>query len=235
MGMNEEEFALALSHALANENIKNSILFQVNEDLKGEFVAIKNEIKELVKTIKQKDVKIERLEKRVKAQDQHIKSLQTRQTQLENDFDAHEQYSRRNSLKVAGVPETQYEDPEALVMSLFNETMGMGPSDEVIKPDDLDRVHRVGKSKPGKTRQIIVKFATYRARRRVYSAKRRLVPMHQDWSSPPLSELAAASDAASGDAAAGDALAAGSVAGNTGTGDAIDDDVVKGGIIVEIN
>lgn len=40
---------------------------------------------------------------------------------------------------------------------------------------DIDRVHRVGKpNSSGKARQIIVKFATYRARQKVYKNRSRL-------------------------------------------------------------
>ena len=43
--------------------------------------------------------------------------------------------------------------------------------DAGISIDDIDRSHRVGKLKAGKQRDIIIKFATYRARQKFYTKR----------------------------------------------------------------
>ena len=173
-GMDEEAFSRAFNKAfdlaLDTESIKTTLgnIFEVK--IKAEFEKLHTEIESLRTTISRKE--------------ERIKSLETKVEKLENDQDELEQYSRRNSLRVAGIPEDNEQDPVDAVLSLFNATMSMSAADEEVRPEDLDRVHRVGKGERGKTRQILVKFATYRVRRRVFAAKRRLNPRHRDWTGP---------------------------------------------------
>ena len=42
--------------------------------------------------------------------------------------------------------------------------------------EDFDRIHRLGKPTPGRVRPVLVKFATYQIRDRVYAARSRLKP-----------------------------------------------------------
>lgn len=95
-----------------------------------------------------------------------------------------EQYSRRSCLRISGIPEEQHEDVHAIVLELA-EQIGAD-----IKPEDIDRAHRVGKYQtcqpndkrntndrgsenvvteplpkgPLRGREIIVKFQSHRAR-----------------------------------------------------------------------
>ena len=91
-----------------------------------------------------------------------------------------EQYTRRNSIRVHGIPEeSDKENCEDIVLNFFKEQMNMD-----IPLADIDRTHRVGKVTPekritrqsGKTlpRAIIVKFVSYRTRRLVFSKKKDL-------------------------------------------------------------
>lgn len=66
-----------------------------------------------------------------------------------------EQYSRRNSIRINGVPQTTtgQEDTDQIVIDLLNKELGID-----IEKRDLDRSHRVGKGKP---RQIIAKFVSH--------------------------------------------------------------------------
>ena len=92
-----------------------------------------------------------------------VEKLTTRITKAENDNDALEQYTRRNSLPISGIPETEHENTDTLVYKLANQL------NSYIGPTDIDRSHRVGKPKNGgRHRDIIVKFATYNARQKLY-------------------------------------------------------------------
>lgn len=92
-----------------------------------------------------------------------VRSLTTRVAKVETENDALEQYTRRNSVRISGVPETEGENTDEFVFRLA------GALQSYIGPSDIDRSHRVGKPKTGgRHRDIIVKFATYGARQRIY-------------------------------------------------------------------
>ena len=57
------------------------------------------------------------------------------------------------------------------MLDLFNHKLGVSTS-----IDDVDRMHRVGKKGDRKPGDVLVKFATYRAREVVFKAKRYLKP-----------------------------------------------------------
>ena len=108
-------------------------------------------------------------------------------------MDAVNQYSRRNSLKISGVdefvgtplpptsvgtstftdsvfkpkkiPMMSREDTDAYVLKMCHD-IGVQMS-----INDIDRSHRSGKIGPSKSRDILVKFATYRASNRLYKAR----------------------------------------------------------------
>ncbi|KAF0287080.1 hypothetical protein FJT64_014444 [Amphibalanus amphitrite] len=79
-----------------------------------------------------------------------------------------EQYSRRLCLNVSGVPEAPGEDTNQIVTDLAK-MAGVN-----VAPRDLDVSHRVGASREGKARAIIVRFTHYTARQAVYDARREL-------------------------------------------------------------
>lgn len=86
-----------------------------------------------------------------------------------------EQYQRRNNLRVFGVPETNGENTDELLVKLFKDSL-----DVDVEMSRLDRSHRVGqKQAPSgnntvRHRAIIVRFMSYQDRRRVFTAKRKL-------------------------------------------------------------
>ena len=94
-----------------------------------------------------------------------IRERDTRIQELETKLDAIEQYSRRNSLRISGVPEIKGEDTDAIAIATAK-TIGVD-----LSLKDIDRSHRVGPmpQQPSSTvttapgpRPIIVKLATYR-------------------------------------------------------------------------
>lgn len=100
------------------------------------------------------------LTKRIDGLEAENKELRDRVARLEQSADAAEQYSRRNCLRISGVKEVDGEDTDKYVLTMAS---AIGAD---ISITDIDRSHRVGKMK-----DIIVKFATYRARKRFFKAR----------------------------------------------------------------
>ncbi len=92
-----------------------------------------------------------------------------------------EQYQRRTSLRIFGIEEKMGEDTDKIVSAFMSSKLGIE-----IQPNDLCRTHRVGRPPrqttrgeggsppPRRHRAILVKFATYNVRGRVFAAKREL-------------------------------------------------------------
>ena len=90
---------------------------------------------------------------------------------LEDKLDKAEQYSRRNCLRLSGIPEEEGESVETKVMGVAQAI------DVNLSIDEIDRTHRVGRSKDkkdSKPRDIIVKFVSYRSRRKLMENKRKM-------------------------------------------------------------
>ena len=153
MGIQQEDFTKALLIALSNEQVSGVLGNIFAKKLKTELSSLRAEIQEKDKAIKQ-------LEKKV--------------TDLQNETDRLEQYSRRNSIRITNVPEDDDEDTSEKVFTLVNEKMRLEPPLDI---SEIDRLHRVGR-KENTPRAIIVKFATYRSRKRVYEKRSSLKDLH---------------------------------------------------------
>lgn len=126
----------------------------------------------LTESLREARAEIEDLRREVASLKSDIKGVEHRVTTRNDDL---EQYTRRHNLRVFGVPEGVNEDTDTLVMKIFTEQLKLD-----IPLDRLDRTHRVGK-KPGpaadgkaRWRPIIVRFSSYRDRRKVFNAKKLL-------------------------------------------------------------
>ena len=176
-GMDEKNFVEALAKAFDSEAIANKIstiiavevAAIIQESDSGIKAVIESENREMKALIHSQTAEI-------KKRDEEIKSLKTKVEMLENANDDLEQYTRRNSVRISGFPdpEPNHEDPTQVVLTLFNQTMAMGQSESPILLSDIDRVHRVGPKSSSSPRPMLVKFATYNARQRVYKAKKHL-------------------------------------------------------------
>lgn len=80
-----------------------------------------------------------------------------------------EQYSRRNCLRVTGIPENQNEDTDNIILRLAEEKLHTP-----LSLQDIDRSHRIGNPNAKGHRPIIVKFTTYAARFRFIKSRRKL-------------------------------------------------------------
>ena len=104
----------------------------------------------------------------VRTRDQEIERLRTQLTAARNELDSLEQYSRRNTLTISGIPETDREDPDALVIDLAK------AAGVTVTVADLDRSHRVGPMKRSRPRQIIAKFVFFNKRQELLESRRSL-------------------------------------------------------------
>ena len=80
---------------------------------------------------------------------------------LQDDYDNLEQYSRRNCLRIHGVPEIQGENTDNEAVNIFKNKLQVN-----IKSEHLDRSHRLGKYRlagqaNSRPRPIIVKFTRH--------------------------------------------------------------------------
>ena len=98
--------------------------------------------------------KVDELEKKVATNEANIDSL--------------EQYRRRNTLRISGIPEDAIESTDTKVLDLA------GDLNVNLFSHDIDRSHRVGKPSSTKTRDIIVKFSRYNAGRMLYEVRKDL-------------------------------------------------------------
>ena len=89
--------------------------------------------------------------------------------EIEKECDGLEQYSRRNSLRITGIPESEENTKTDKIVLDMCKDIGV-----TLTESDIDRSHRVGKPSGPKPRQIIVKFTSYRSRQQVYKARSRL-------------------------------------------------------------
>ena len=156
------------------------VTLQAFQTEKGE---LSKEIQSLKEIIAGKDERICVLEGRVhdlectnykqkSSLDSHNKTLESHGNKiaaLERNEDQMQQYSRRNCIRVFGIPEEQVENTDDKICRLVREKLGVS-----IKKEDIDRSHRVGKKSTSTQRGIIVKLVSYRTRQEIISCRKKL-------------------------------------------------------------
>ncbi|KAB0795745.1 hypothetical protein PPYR_04766 [Photinus pyralis] len=96
-------------------------------------------------------------------------ALSSENKALKAELDVLQQYSRRNNVRILGIKETVNENLDEIVINLFKSKLNVN-----LEIDHIDRMHRVGKPTSGSSRQIIVKFTSYRYRKLVFDNKKLL-------------------------------------------------------------
>ena len=145
----------------------------LREELKSMFsdpVFLEAQSKALASELKRE---IEELKQQVKERDAAIASLRAKVDDLE-------QYTRRNSVRIMGIPETSNEDADKITIAIAKK---IGAEIDI---DQIDRSHRVGLKKDGGARPIIVKFTSYRAKAELTSNRRKLATVSADKLFPSL-------------------------------------------------
>ena len=142
-----------------------------NNQIKGE-----GHLQELTKFIEFANNRFDEYKKEKKEKDELIKNLRKDVNDMAGiidnlslGLDRQEQYSRRNCLLLHNIPETSNENTNDLVIKTVNEELL-----EAITINEIDRSHRLGKSQAGKIRPVIVKFARYHTRNKIFRKKKLL-------------------------------------------------------------
>lgn len=116
---------------------------------------------------------IEKCEARISEFKTQIEVLKRENLELkkecEDKVDALEQYTRKNNLRIYGVPENSNEDVEAVFVNTLSTKLNID-----ISPEYIEICHRVGRRSEAVVRPIIVKFASYKYKSLVYRHRSRL-------------------------------------------------------------
>ena len=103
--------------------------------------------------------------------DAEIRDLQCRMVTIEERCDDLEQYSRRNTVRIRGIPEALNEDTDGLVKDLAARKLDVPLADH-----DVVRSHRVGRKDDDRQtpRDVIVRFTTHNAKVAIMRGARKL-------------------------------------------------------------
>ncbi|CAB4031961.1 Hypothetical predicted protein [Paramuricea clavata] len=96
-----------------------------------------------------------------------IQALKTELIEVKRKCNDNEQYSRRSSVRIYGIPEGPKENCIKKVCDFFQKEMDLAFAEE-----DIDRTHRVGKKNRDGNRAMIVKFKAYDSKRSVMKVKK---------------------------------------------------------------
>ena len=149
-------------------NELKALLEAVKLDLGGK-------IDKLTSLLEEKDKKIKEFETKVNFLEEKLLYCDKRYELLERKLDDSEQYSRRTSLRINGIPYNGKESGEESLQKVKDEVLKLGVN---LADCEFDRAHRVGRVENGdvaRDRQTIVKFATFRASTLVYRNRKKAV------------------------------------------------------------
>ena len=148
------------------DQITAAVLDQVTQNV---YAAINLDLEKNKKDLEKSQKQVNELEKKVKQMEKKLMDC-------ENSQEEQEQYSRRNCLRIYGMPEKKDENSDDVVLQLVNSKLNLGFQ---VRESDLDRTHRIQPRKPRtegaeQPRPLIVKFARYNVRQKVYAARMKL-------------------------------------------------------------
>ena len=153
----EDEFITALERCVEKILAKR---LKANEDRlerqEGELMELRNQLDE-------KEAEVQSLSLSLNKLSEEVDMFNMRANDLE-------QYSRRNSVRIFGIPESQGEDTDQLVIKAVSDHLPC-----TISPADIDRSHRSGKPRADakKPRPILVKLTHYRKKAALMKDRRR--------------------------------------------------------------
>ncbi|KAK3103102.1 hypothetical protein FSP39_016437 [Pinctada imbricata] len=128
----------------------------------------KSEVGKMKKTVKEISDSSQEVKNESKASKEHIEFLESELAELKERHLDLQTRSMRENLIFDGIPEVPDEDAEETVKRFIGDELGL--TDEY----KFDRVHRLGRHTPGKHRQIIAKFSSFKDKEAVRKAAPRL-------------------------------------------------------------
>ena len=134
------------------DQITAAVLEQVTQNV---YAAINLDLEKNKKDLEKSRKQVNELEKKVKQMEKKLMDC-------ENSQEEQEQYSRRNCLRICGMPEKKDENSDDVVLQLVNSKLNLGFQ---VRGNDFDRTHRIQPRKPRtegaeQPRPLIVKFAS---------------------------------------------------------------------------
>ena len=119
--------------------------------------------------LNKKDTEIKALESELKKSSKKVRSLESTVGKLTQGLNDLEQYGRCQNLRLNNVPLPDVSKCEETVLDILNKAL---PFDVVpLRPSDIDRCHRIGKVNKKSNRQVIIKFASYKAKAKAYGSR----------------------------------------------------------------
>lgn len=113
---------------------------------------------------------INKLEEKVTAVNARMDAIEKENECLRTAMDNLEQYSRRNNLRLYGLPESDAGvGVDEAILKLCKEKLGLN-----IRPEAIDRAHRLGQQRGGKPRPLIIKFVDYNTRAMLFRNRKLL-------------------------------------------------------------
>ncbi|XP_071166946.1 uncharacterized protein [Mytilus edulis] len=111
------------------------------------------------------------LRKNVEIMSDKLTKSEAKCEELEWKNDDLEQYTRRQSIRIAGIPEKNFESTDDEVLKFSNDVLN-----SQLEPGEIDRSHRVGPPRSNdskqKPREIIVRFVSYKSRQKLLKCKK---------------------------------------------------------------
>ena len=138
----------------------------------------RDSIKDIIEDLKNTKIKVSKLEKKIEEKDLEIQSLRKSNDSLEGRIDSLEQYSRRSSMRVYGVPEDTPGSTDEKMLAICNKHLKLQPA---LSLDEIEVSHRVGPQatvqedgQVAPPRPLLVKFVSRRSKARVMKLKKQL-------------------------------------------------------------
>ena len=161
------------------QNLEKQVgqIFKMLEKTKDRRIKGECQLTDLAKGVEFITQKFDEYEKDRREKDAIIAALQSelmnsniKVEDPEKKIERQEQYSRRNCIIIHGLKEEKNESTNDKVVKLFREELN---EDALLA--DLDRTHRIKKKdSSSKPRPVIVKFAQYNIREKVFKSKKKL-------------------------------------------------------------
>ena len=168
----EEPSLSELKEMLVDIQITVSNILTENKRLSSDMSELKSTVTKQNTEITNLKTSLAKPEKKLDEAEKGMTTLRNRLNDQQEDIyelyelqDRLEQYTRKNSLEIHGVPASAYESPEEVVMKIAEAL------EVPVQPNDIEIVHKL-KRKGNKP--IIVKFLSHKVKSKLYKSRAKL-------------------------------------------------------------